>query len=149
MDEGDIEITKNYHLSSCRAAVVHRYPVESQPHRAGKDCTGFAAEGRMSALTIKTEGHPDVMADSAGRVTISIPYHVRKRSGRKLVQLPSGETLTPQQLQAEPTPLQQALVRGHRWLAMLESGAVKNLSEIALREGVDNSYISPLAGWST
>lgn len=103
----------------------------------------------MSALTIKTEGHPDVMADSAGRVTISIPYHVRKRSGRKLVQLPSGETLAPQQLQAEPTPLQQALVRGHRWLAMLESGAVKNLSEIALREGVDNSYISRMVNLTT
>lgn len=103
----------------------------------------------MSALTIKVSGHVDVMADSAGRVTISIPYHVRKRSGRKLVQLPSGETLAPKEMQSEPTPLQQALVRGHRWLAMLESGAVKNLSEIALKEGVDNSYISRMVNLTT
>lgn len=96
----------------------------------------------MSALTLKATGHPDVMADSAGRVTISIPYHVRKRSGRKLVQLPSGETLTPKEMQSEPTPLQQALVRGHRWLAMLESGEVKTMRELAVREGVDNSYVS-------
>jgi len=37
---------------------------------------------------------------------------------------------------------QLALAREHRWLALLESGAVASLSELATREGVDNSYIS-------
>ncbi len=92
--------------------------------------------------TIKTTGEPDVMADSTGRVTITIPYNFRSRSGRKLVQLPCGETLTPKQLHEAPTPLKQALVRGHRWLAMLESGEVKTMRELAAREGVDNSYVS-------
>jgi hypothetical protein len=32
-------------------------------------------------------------------------------------------------------PLQLALVRGHRWLAMLESGEAKSMNEIAWREG--------------
>jgi hypothetical protein len=33
------------------------------------------------------------------------------------------------------------LTRGHRWLAMLESGEAKSLKEIATREGIDNSYV--------
>jgi hypothetical protein len=103
----------------------------------------------MNSLTLKTTGEVDVMADSAGRMTISIPYQIKRRSGRKLVQLPSGETLTPKEMQSEATPMQQALVRGHRWLGMLESGEVKNLSEIALKEGVDNSYISRMVNLTT
>ena len=103
----------------------------------------------MNSLTLKTTGEVDVMADSAGRMTISIPYQIKRRSGRKLVQLPSGETLTPKEMQSEATPMQQALVRGHRWLGMLESGEVKSLSEIALKEGVDNSYISRMVNLTT
>lgn len=94
----------------------------------------------MNSLTLKTTGEVDVMADSAGRI---------RRSGRKLVQLPSGETMTPKEMQSEATPMQQALVRGHRWLGMLELGEVKNLSEIALKEGVDNSYISRMVNLTT
>lgn len=30
----------------------------------------------------------------------------------------------------------------HRWLAMLESGKVENLTKIAALEGIDNSYVS-------
>lgn len=40
---------------------------------------------------------------------------------------------------SEPTPLQLALARGHRWLAMLESGEVKSLRELAR---IDSSYVS-------
>lgn len=38
--------------------------------------------------------------------------------------------------------MQLALARGHRWLAMLESGDAGSLREIADKEGVDNSYVS-------
>lgn len=48
-----------------------------------------------------------------------------------------------------PTPLQLALARGHRWLAMLESGEAKSLKEIATREGVDNSYVSRMVNLTT
>lgn len=41
----------------------------------------------------------------------------------------------------EPAPLQLALARGHRWIALLESGEVKSLWEIARKEGVDSSYV--------
>ena len=42
-----------------------------------------------------------------------------------------------------------ALARGHRWLAMLESGEVKSMKEIARREGVDDSYVSRMVNLTT
>ena len=38
-------------------------------------------------------------------------------------------------VEREPTPVQMALARGHRWVAMLESGVVKLLPELARRAG--------------
>jgi hypothetical protein len=48
-----------------------------------------------------------------------------------------------------PTPLQLALARGHRWLAMMESGEVGSMKEIARREGVDDSYVSRMVNLTT
>jgi hypothetical protein len=42
-----------------------------------------------------------------------------------------------------------ALARGHRWLAMLESGEAKSLKDIAGREGIDNSYVSRMVNLTT
>jgi hypothetical protein len=49
----------------------------------------------------------------------------------------------------EPTPLQLALARGHRWLAMLESGGASSMKEIARRAGVDDSYVSRMVNLAT
>ena len=38
------------------------------------------------------------------------------------------------------TAIQLALARGYRWLAMLESGEAKSITELAAREKIDNSY---------
>jgi hypothetical protein len=48
-----------------------------------------------------------------------------------------------------PTPLQLALARGHRWLAMLESGEAKSLKEIAEGEKIDSSYVSRMVNLTT
>ena len=37
--------------------------------------------------------------------------------------------------------MQLALARGHRWLAMLESGGAKSITKLAAREKIDNSYL--------
>jgi len=66
-----------------------------------------------------------------------------------LVTLPSGEAMKPRAWDAGPTPLQLALARGHRWLAMLESGEVKSMRELAAREGIDNSYVSRMVNLTT
>jgi hypothetical protein len=71
-----------------------------------------------------------------------MPIRIKRRGGRKLVTLPNGEALPARPWDTAPTALQLALARGHRWLALLTSGEVKSLREIAAREGVDSSYVS-------
>lgn len=103
----------------------------------------------MSLIRIAQIGTPDVISSSDGRLTLSIPIQIKRRSGRKLVTLPNGETAQPRPWDVAATPLQLALARGHRWLAMLESGEVKSLKEIAAREGIDNSYVSRMVNLTT
>ena len=67
------------------------------------------------------------------------------RDGRKIVATANVDF----EPHAAPTPLQQALTRGYRWLAMLESGAVKSLNEVAAREGVCSSYVSRMVNLTT
>jgi hypothetical protein len=104
----------------------------------------------MSDIKIHKTGEPDILQASDGRLTLSIPIQIKRRSGRKLVTLPNGKTA-----KARPrdhtvvTPLQLALARGHRWLTMLELGEVKSLKEIAAREGADNSYVSRMVNLTT
>ncbi len=96
----------------------------------------------MNEIEIQLTGATDVMATSDGRLTLSIPIQIKRRSGCKKVVLPNGETAKPKAWDTKATPLQLALARGHRWLAMLESGKIKSLKEIAERENIDNSYVS-------
>ncbi|WP_256324997.1 hypothetical protein [Nitrosomonas sp. Nm132] len=65
-------------------------------------------------------------------MSAAINNRLARRSGRKLVTLPNGETAKARPWDTAVTPLQLALARGHRWLAMLESGEAKSLKEIAL-----------------
>lgn len=103
----------------------------------------------MRGTRIHRTGAPNVTSSSDGRLTLSIPIQIKRRSGRKLVTLPNGETAKARPWNTAATPLQLALARGHRWLVMLESGEVKSLREIAAREGVDNSYVSRMVNLTT
>ena len=103
----------------------------------------------MSDIRIQKTGEPDIITTSDGRLTLSVPIQIKRRSGRKLVTLPNGETTAPRPWDVAPTPLQLALARGHSWLAMLESGEAQSLKEIAEREKVDNSYVSRMVNLTT
>ena len=103
----------------------------------------------MSGVRIQKTGVPEVSQSSDGRLTMSVPIQFKRRSGRKQVTLPNGETGKPRPWDTTATPLQLALVRGHRWLAMLESGEVNTMTEIARREGIDNSYVSRMVNLTT
>lgn len=103
----------------------------------------------MSLTRINKTGPPLVAAASDGRLTISVPIQIKRRSGRKLVTLPNGAIGATRPWDGEPTPLQLVLARGHRWLAMLESGVVKSLREVARKEGVDSSYVSRMVNLTT
>ena len=103
----------------------------------------------MSEIQIRSTGTTEVIQSSDGRITLSVPIQIKRRSGRKQMTLPNGEPGKPRPWDVAATPLQLALARGHRWLAMLESGKVKNLTEIAALEGVDNSYVSRMVNLTT
>jgi hypothetical protein len=103
----------------------------------------------MNEVRIHKTGAPDVIESSDGMLTLSVPIQIKRRGGRKQVTLPNGEAAKPRPWDTAATPLQLALARGHRWLAMLESGEVKSLREIAAREGVDNSYVSRMVNLTT
>ncbi len=103
----------------------------------------------MNGVRILKAGTPEVVHASDGRLTLSVPIQFKRRSGRKQITLPSGEPAVPRPWDTAATALQLALARGHRWLAMLESGEAKSLREIASMEGVDNSYVSRMVNLTT
>lgn len=127
----------------------------------------------MSDIRIQKTGEPDILQTSDGGLTLSVPIQIKRRSGRKLVTLPNGETAPARPWDVAPTSIQLALARGHRWLAMLDkfarsefgrhsrprrgephgwgeqSGEAKSLKEIASREGIDNSYVSRMVNLTT
>jgi len=103
----------------------------------------------MSGVLVQKTGSTEVIQSSDGRLTLSVPIQFKRRSGRKQVTLPNGEPGKPRPWDTAATPLQLALARGHRWLAMLESGEVSTMTEIAKREGIDNSYVSRMVNLTT
>ncbi len=103
----------------------------------------------MNEVRIHKTGAPEVIQSSDGRLTLSVPIQFKRRAGRKQVTLPSGGPGKPRPWDTAATALQLALARGHRWLAMLESGEAKSLREIAALEGVDNSYVSRMVNLTT
>lgn len=116
--------------------------------QAGREAAN-SRDGVRSDILIQKTGEPDILQTSDCRLTLSVPIQIKRRSGRKLVTLPNGETAPVRPWDVSPTPLQMALARGHRWLAMLESGEVKTLKEIGVREGIDNSYVSRMVNLTT
>jgi len=103
----------------------------------------------MSEILIDRTGQPEVIAASDGSLTVTVPIRTKRRSLRKVVTLPDGGRMQPRPWDDTPTPNQLALARGHRWLMLLESGAAKAIKEIALREGIDDSYVSRMVNLTT
>jgi hypothetical protein len=68
----------------------------------------------MSEIQIRSTGTTEVIQSSDGRITLSVPIQIKRRSGRKQM-----------------------------------TGKVKNLTEIAALEGVDNSYVSRMVNLTT
>jgi hypothetical protein len=103
----------------------------------------------MNEVRIHKTGEPEIIQSSDGRLTLSVPIQFKRRAGRKQVTLPNGQPGLPRPWDSSATSLQLALARGHKWLAMLESGEVSTLTEIAKKEGIDNSYVSRMVNLTT
>jgi len=119
---------------------------------------GRAAENPKDGVSNKGSGYPfelerpgaaSVVESSDGKLSINVPINLKRRSGRRLITLPDGTVQEPRPWDTQPTPLQLALARGHRWLQMMETGEVSSLREIAQLEGLDNSYISRMVNLTT
>jgi len=100
----------------------------------------------MNEILIDKTGQPEVITASDGSLTVTVPIRIKRRGSRKAVTLPDGGAVQPRPWDDTPTPLQLALSRGHRWLAMLESGQATSLKEIGRERG---STTATSAGWST
>ena len=70
-------------------------------------------------------------------VTVSIPFRVAKRGGRKEVQLPPGTN------NRNPDyTLIKAVARAYRWRKMLEDGEIGTIAELAAQEKISPSYLT-------
>jgi len=103
----------------------------------------------MNEITIKATGKADVVSASNGSMNVTIPIKIIRRGRRKAVTLPDGTSVQPRAWDNQPTQMQLALVRGHRWLAILESGNARNLAEVAEMEGMDRAYVSRMVNLTT
>ncbi len=81
-----------------------------------------------------------------GRLTISVPIQMTRRSGRKLVTLANGEAQGTRPWDGELTLCKPVDTGG---LPTFESREVRSLREIARKEGVDSSYVRRMANLTT
>ena len=103
----------------------------------------------MSNLTIQRVGDAEIQLASDCSCSRPGALRHKRRSGRKLFTLPDGEVLKPRPWDKEPSPLQRALARAHRWQRMLDSGEVRTQQELADLEGVSNPYVSRMLRLTT
>jgi hypothetical protein len=75
-------------------------------------------------------------------VTVTVPFAVRKRGGRKLVITPDGVTSAPAPRTNVDSALLKALARGFRWRRLLETGDCSTIEEVAEAENINPSYVS-------
>ena len=75
-------------------------------------------------------------------VTVSVPFVIRKRGGRKLVITPEGMTAAPAPRARIDSALLKSLARGFRWRKLLETGNFSTIEEIAEVENINPSYVS-------
>ena len=75
-------------------------------------------------------------------VTVTVPFAIRKRGGRKLVITPDG-TAAPAPRARVDSALLKALARGFRWRKLLESGQFSTIEEIADAENINPSCAIP------
>lgn len=82
------------------------------------------------------------MTAASTSMTVTVPFIIRKRGGRKLIITPDGTNAQPQPRVQVDSALLKALTRGFRWRKLLESGALSTIEEIADVENINPSYVS-------
>ncbi|QQQ00937.1 LacI family transcriptional regulator [Lysobacter enzymogenes] len=93
----------------------------------------------MNELVIQVGGDADIVQISNGDTLIRVPVKLRRRSGKRRLRQTKVQFA---ELSAELTALQSALARGYRWRAMLDTGEVASMKDIADSENIDRSYVA-------
>jgi hypothetical protein len=74
-------------------------------------------------------------------VTVTVPFAIRKRGGRKLILTPDGTTAVFAPRARVDNTLVKAIARAHRWQRMLEEGEFTSAAELAAAEKINQSYV--------
>ena len=84
------------------------------------------------------------VVETEGGITIRVPMKIRRRAGRKRIELPgvAGQPHYPSK--DEPSALAIAVARAHRWQELLNEGRYVSISELAKALGVDFAYVARL-----
>ena len=82
---------------------------------------------------------------TATSITVRVPLAIRHRPGRKTVVTPMTDGVAPVATRADPT-LVKALARAFRWKMMLDERRHASLTEMAVDEKVDRSFIGKILG---
>jgi hypothetical protein len=78
---------------------------------------------------------------ASGTFSVRVPLAFSKRGGRKIVITPHGSSAwAPQQTRVDNS-LVKAIARSHRWKQMMESGTYASITELAVAEKVNLSYL--------
>jgi hypothetical protein len=94
---------------------------------------------KPSSITVDGPPRPKLSQD--GRtLTVRIPISFRRQGGRKQVLTPANAAQWTPPVRVDST-LVKAIVRGHRWRDMLESGRYGSLRELAKAEKINESYL--------
>ena len=77
-------------------------------------------------------------------ITIRVPMKVRRRAGRKWIEVPGGAR-QPDRLYGEmPSAIAIAVARAHRWQELLDQGRYASITELAKALAVDFAYVARL-----
>ncbi|MCW7551783.1 hypothetical protein NX722_03840 [Endozoicomonas gorgoniicola] len=72
-------------------------------------------------------------------IKVTVPIRIFHRGGKATIETPDGMIG-----HEDMVSLQRALIQGHRWMKMLESGRFKSVRNLAEKEKIDKARISKL-----
>ena len=76
-----------------------------------------------------------------GGLHIRVPMSLKRRGGRKEIVIPQGLPSRRRSATKAHSALVLAVIRGHRWKELLESGRYASIDALAARMGLDSSYV--------
>ncbi|MEO5335104.1 MAG: hypothetical protein H7839_24085 [Magnetococcus sp. YQC-5] len=82
------------------------------------------------------------MSEDGKTIIIRIPYRFKRTGGRKQIIAPEGAESAFLPVARQDDALVRAVVRGHRWQGMLDTGQVASVQELAAKENIDPSYLA-------